>query len=286
MRRTDPVGRQPGDPRRGRPLRAGRIDLWIARTDHPGAAGVARRIRELLPTDEQAEARRFRRAQDQQQFVIARAMVRWSLSRHFPLRAADWRFDRDDYGKPFVAFPHVLPSVQFSISHTDGMIACVVTRSAEAGVDAEKVEHNQDLPLVAGRVFSPAELVGLGELSGAAWTRRFFELWTLKEAYAKARGLGLSLTWSDIDFEPGPNNTARVRFASAFGDDPALWAFWRRSMRSGHVVAVAAKRNFSGPLEVVPRRIGLDEIVLSMVHEPDMPARRKHIRCDGSTGAA
>jgi 4'-phosphopantetheinyl transferase len=234
-------------------------------TDVPSDAAAAGRLQEILSADERTESRRFRRARDQHQFIIARGLVRLVLSQYFAIPAGDWRFDRDNYGKPFVASPQIRPPVRFSVSHTEGLIACLVTRSGEAAVDAEKVEYNRDLPLVASQVFSPVELAALSELSGWNWTTRFFDLWTLKEAYSKARGLGLSLTWSDINFELGPDNAIYAEFASALNDDPSVWAFWRCPLSSRHIVAIAVKRQCHSKLEIIHRAVGFDELSLNLV---------------------
>jgi 4'-phosphopantetheinyl transferase len=247
-----------------RTLRAGQLQLWTVGTDDPADAAIACRLQRILSADEQMESRRFRRARDRDQFIIARALVRLALSQYFPIPAGDWRFDRDNYGKPFVASPQIWPPVRFNVSHTEGLIACLVTRSGEAAVDAEKVEYSRDLPLVARRVFSPAELTALSELSGRNWTTRFFDLWTLKEAYAKARGLGLSLMWSDISFELGPDNAISAHFSSALNDDPSVWVFWRCPLSSRHIIAVAVKRDFQNTLEIVQEWVRFDELSMKL----------------------
>ena len=247
-----------------RTLRAGQLYLRTVTTGGSVDAPIACSLQGILSEDEQTQSRRFRRVRDQHQFIIARGLVRLALSECFRIPAGDWRFDRDYYGKPFVVSPPEWSSVRFSVSHTEGLIACLVTRSDEAAVDAEKVGYNRDLPLVASQVFSPSELTALSELSGRDWTTRFFDLWTLKEAYAKARGLGLSLTWSDISFDLGPDN-AIAHFANALNDDPSVWAFWRRTLPSQHVIAVAAKREFHGALEIIQQSASIDEVSMTLV---------------------
>lgn len=252
-----------------RTLRADQAHLWTVGTDGPVDAAIACRIQGILSTDEQTESQRFRRARDQHQFIFARALVRLALSQYVPIPAGDWRFERNHYGKPFVAFPQVWPPLRFSISHTEGLIVCLVTRSGEAAVDAEKIEYNRDLPLVAREVFSPSELIALSGLSGWNWTTRFFDLWTLKEAYSKARGLGLSLTWRDISFELGSDNSIYASFASALNDDPSVWAFWRHPLSSRHTVAVAAKRNGHSMREIIHRSVSVDALSLNLVPVPN-----------------
>jgi 4'-phosphopantetheinyl transferase len=240
------------------PLTPGRLHLWTVRTDDLNDGVIASRLAPILSTDEQNEARRFRRPRDQHQFVIARALARLALSRHIPVAAADWRFDRDENRKPLIAAPEISPPVRFSISHTQGLVACLIGLCAEAAVDVEKIEPNQDLALVARQVLSPAEQAALNALSGADWTARFFDYWTLKEAYAKARGLGLGLPLNAIGFELEPDETIRAHFAPGVDDDPSAWVFWRRHLPPQHTISVAAKKDVDREFELVVRSVEFD----------------------------
>jgi 4'-phosphopantetheinyl transferase len=234
-------------------LRPGLMYLWTALTRDQSISG----LQVILSTDEQKQARRFRRAKDWHQFVIAHALVRLALSRHFPVPASGWHFDRDRNGKPFIAAPEMSPAVQFSISHTEGLVACLITLSAEAAVDVEKVEYTSDLAMVAHQIFSPTELRALRVLSGKDWTARFFDYWTLKEAYAKAQGLGLVFALGDIGFELGPENRISANYASPV-DDPLAWIFWRDHPQSQHAISLAVKRDFDDECEIIHRSVKFD----------------------------
>ncbi len=252
-----------------RDSRIDQVHLWTFGIDGPVDVAIAHRLQGILSADEQTESRRFHRTRDQYQFIVARALVRLALSQYVPIPAGWWRFERDYYGKPFVTAPQIWPPVQFSVSHTEGLIACLVTRLCEAAVDVEKVEYARDLRLVAREVFSPAELIALSELSGSNWTTRFFDIWTLKEAYSKARGLGLSLMWKDISFELGSGNSICAHFTSALNDDPSAWAFWRHRLPTRHTVAVAAKGDRRGRLEIIQQSVRFDPINLKLVPVPN-----------------
>ncbi len=239
-------------------LRPGQMYLWTLLTDNTIDAATVCRLQVICSADERIEARRFHRVTDQQQFVIARALVRLALSHHFPIPAGAWRFERDCNRRPFIVAPETSPPIRFSVSHTQGLVACLITLSAEAAVDVEKIEHHQDLAPVARHILSPAEQRTLSVLSGRNWTTSFFDHWTLKEAYAKARGLGLSLPLNDIGFELKPDDSIHVHFASQLNDDPSAWVFWRRNLSPQHIVSVAAKRDFGDAYEIIHRSVKLD----------------------------
>jgi len=237
-------------------LKPGQIYLWTLSTEGTPSPATAHCLHGILSDSERDEARRFQRLADWQQFVVARALLRTALSRHFLVPAGDWRFDRDENGKPFIVAPALYSPARFSVSHTQGLVACLITLSAEAaGVDVEKIEHKPDLPLVAEQVLSNAERAALSTLSGKEWTTRFFEHWTLKEAYAKARGLGLGLAFRDISFETTQRNTELAQFAFRAHDNSSAWVFWHRHLPSRHIISVAVKKHCSREPEIVLRQV-------------------------------
>jgi 4'-phosphopantetheinyl transferase len=238
-------------------IRPGQLHLWTVRTGELTGSAIADRVAGMLTADERNEALRFHRAGDRHRFVIARALARLALSHHFCVAPADWRFERDHNRKPFIAAPEISPSARFSISHTQGLVACLISLSAEAAVDVENIDSDQDLALVARQVLSPAEQAAMSLLSGKEWAARFFDYWTLKEAYAKARGMGLGLALSDVGFELAPDDTIGACFASAVDDDPAAWVFWRRRVPP-HTISVAARKDFDGECELILRPFEFD----------------------------
>jgi len=85
------------------PLSPGQLHLWTLRTDNLDDSAIAARVIEILSADERNEARRFRRAGDQHQFVIVRALARLALSSYFPVAAGGtaWQSrQKKDVGHP------------------------------------------------------------------------------------------------------------------------------------------------------------------------------------------
>lgn len=114
------------------------------------------------------------------------------------------------------------PDVRFSVSRTAGLAVLAVTRGREIGVDVERVEPRRALGPIADRLFAPQEAAELHELPRGARVSRFYELWTRKEAYAKALGTGFAVPldrlrpasgWlvRDLPLEPGYAGALCVR---------------------------------------------------------------------------
>ena len=97
-----------------------------------------------------------------------------------------------EYGKPYF---ENLPNIHYNISHAEGIIACYVGRF-EAGIDAEPVRKYR--PNVVKRVFSEAEKEMLERSDEKDLL--FCKLWTLKESYVKAIGIGVSYPMKNIEF--------------------------------------------------------------------------------------
>jgi 4'-phosphopantetheinyl transferase len=173
---------------------------------------------------------------DRASFALAHALVRHALSAMDPRPAATWEFGVSPTGKPFVLGGGEL---RFSLSHTTGAAAVVVARDREVGVDIEPIDRPlHDLPRMLA-VLSKAEQAELAELDEDARTRRFLEIWTLKEAYMKGIGQGLALPLDSFWFEESADGEVDVREAN----QPATkrnWRFWQDRPWPGYVVAVAA----------------------------------------------
>lgn len=188
----------------------------------PGAlrADVRERFAGWLSAEERARAARFVRDADRERFVVGRGLARCLLTDVTGIDPVEWRFEVDERGRPEVAAP-VTPW-RFSISHTDGAVACVAARGAACGVDVERVRALRDWRGVAEQVFSRDERQRLEALGERHRPELFFRLWTLKEAYVKARGAGLTLPVRGITVRP-EGEPIGLELAPELRDDPQRW---------------------------------------------------------------
>ena len=160
----------------------------MVRTDD-APPDTVERLWYLMTEGERARCLRLVRDVDRRTFAITRALVRRSLSGYGPTAPADWHFVTNQHQCPFVDPVQAgTPPLQFNLSHTHGLVALAVTRGHRVGVDVERVTRVVDLA-VADRHFAPAEVRDLRRLPAEEQPVAFFEYWTLKEAYIKARGM-------------------------------------------------------------------------------------------------
>lgn len=155
-----------------------------------------------LSAEERARRDRFHFPSDRRDFAAAHDLLRRTLSIYRDVSPADWRFKTNEYGKPSIdsVDPH-LTSLSFSLTHTSGCVACGVTLRSAVGVDVERADRSQATMEIASRYFSLGEVDSLRKHSYETSRIKFTELWTLKEAYLKAIGVGLSGSLSSATFE-------------------------------------------------------------------------------------
>ncbi|MDQ0394912.1 4'-phosphopantetheinyl transferase family protein [Labrys monachus] len=207
------------------------ILVCTARID-PGLELVQGRLLDLLDDAERASAARFAFEIHRRSYIAAHALKRLALSMAEPRRPADWRFDPGPWGKPRV---RSVPDLHFNISHCPGLVCCAVAKTLEVGVDVEQVRLAPPFE-IAPSVFSASERRWLQDLPAAERPRGFCRLWTLKEAFVKASGRGLTQQLTDFSFFFEP---LRVSFCDPALGDSGKWCFHQRAADDAHFLALA-----------------------------------------------
>lgn len=218
------------------------VHIWAAFPDDVDTRAATKRFESWLSEDEVARYHRFRRDEDRELFLVARATLRHSLSQYVDVEPGQWRFVTADGERPELAAPFDALGLHFSVSHTPGLVACLVSDSGEVGIDVEGAGRVPDVFKLAAVVCSGAEIDTLKRLPPIAAEARFYELWTLKEAYAKARGTGLAFPLNKLTFAGGGDIPVSADFDSPIEDRPDQWQFalWRPSPE--HQGALALRR--------------------------------------------
>ena len=220
----------------------GHAHLWWVRPEPLTDPTQLARCRAMLSDEERQKTDRYYFARDRHTCLITRALVRVTLSRYDGVTPPGWRFRANAHGRPEIASP--TSTLRFNLSHTNGLIVCLVSRGREVGVDVESLDRAHRWLDLAERFFAPSEAVALRRVDVADRPTQFLEYWTLKESYIKARGLGLAIPLADFSFDlpTRASDEIRVRFTPAIDDDPARWQFTLERCGPGHLVATAVER--------------------------------------------
>ena len=215
-------------------LTAGDVHVRYRRTDLLDEAALSSAIA-LLSEEEHARFDRIRTQPDRDEYAIAHALLRSTLSALGDRPPASWRFATGPYGKPALA--DSAPPLSFNLSHARGLVACAVAARADVGLDIESIRRATNWRGIASRYFSSAELAEIDRAEPERQAVRFFELWTLKEAFVKALGVGLSQPLSAMTFSA--ERPDAITFAPPSDVAAAVWQFGLYAPTPAHRLAVA-----------------------------------------------
>jgi 4'-phosphopantetheinyl transferase len=232
------------------------LDVSYVLTGGAGETSCARLLPQLTPED-RARAARFLLVKDQLAFCVGRVLVRRLLSQYAPEPAGGWRIAQSEFGKPALLPAPGVPDIRFNISHSTGVVAVAISLEREIGVDVESVDDKIDFLEIARSQFSFVEVELLESLSRQSQRDAFFTLWTLKEAWTKARGTGLSLSLSDFAFTLDP---LTISFSPQLALDPKAWFFSQDRLSPTLRLAIAAQRRPEEQLTYSKREVRLAEL--------------------------
>lgn len=201
----------------------------------------------MLHLHEVESAQRLVRHRDRAAYVAAHALLRQVLSTYDRTPPSAWSFDTGANGKPVLSGRHLTSDLSFNLSHTSGLVACVVSRTRDVGIDVELIDPRVEALEIASRFFSESEAAALRASVESERQARFAEIWTLKEAYVKAIGTGLSTPLHAFAF--AYEGATALRFAPAVGEH-ADWQFALFAPTPHHRMSVAARRRARETLRI------------------------------------
>jgi len=216
------------------------VHLYFCLSDQVTDASLLCRYQSLLTEEETEQMSRLYFTGHRHQFLLTRALVRCCLSRYHAVEPAEWRFTKNPYGKPQASHPDIERTTRFNLSHARGLIICGIAPGVDIGVDVEDTERTTQAAFDSlASYFSEQEIRDLAELTEDRQKQRFFDYWTLKEAYIKARGKGLALPLGQFSFHFTGDTLSEFRVQPELGDDARNWQFWRISMSGHYRIAIA-----------------------------------------------
>jgi 4'-phosphopantetheinyl transferase len=233
------------------------IHLWFAFLEDTEDARLLADYRQLLTAAERRQESLFHFHKDRRRYLVTRALARVVLSR-FAAKAPDQlRFNTNEYGKPAVAdLDPDVAGLSFNLSHTGNLIVLAVAHDCALGVDTESVTAKPACTDLADRFFTKDEAAALRALPSGMQQERFFEYWTLKEAYIKARGMGLAIALDRFGFHFPSSERVSMWMHPDLGDCPSRWRFWQLRAATEYLIAVCAEQHEAAPsFDITTRRI-------------------------------
>lgn len=230
------------------------VCVWYVDTNalfrHPARVAISESA--LEPADAQ-RYRGYRHDADRLMFLAGRVMARALVGRALGIAPGEWTWREGLRGRPEIAAPET--ALRFNLAHSAGLVVCALANGRDVGVDVEYLRRRPVDPQVVPRYCAPDEVRDIQAHGPHGWHDRFLLYWTLKEAYLKARGLGISVALADISFAVD-GGAPRVDFLGSLAGTDNRWTFQIVRPTTEHVLAVAA------PSDPAPPAIAVAPFVL------------------------
>jgi 4'-phosphopantetheinyl transferase len=217
-------------------LTSAEVHLWQASLDKRLADSVERH----LSADEISRADRFHFAKDRIHFVAARGLLRTLLSAYLGVNSDKLKFSYAEKGKPALQESHQ-SAINFNLAHSHGMAVYAFSHCREIGVDLEYMREDVANEDIAERFFSGREIKMLAAVPVELRKQAFFNCWTRKEAYIKARGEGLSMPLDEFDVSLEPGEPAALLANHKEPAEVSRWSMRSISVPSDYVAALCVE---------------------------------------------
>jgi len=222
----------------------GEVHVWRATLDWPSKSLAG--LEQCLSSDERERLERFRFERDSRRYLVGRGALRTVLGRYLDVGPERLRFDYTPFGKPYLT-PGLMGDVTafedliFNVSHSGKLLLIAVAAGRALGIDVEQVRADVEVESIAARYFSPREQSALAKLTGMEQVEAFFDCWTRKEAYIKAKGDGLSLPLDQFDVSLLPGEAARLLETRPDRDEARRWDLIELDVAAEYKAALAVE---------------------------------------------
>lgn len=195
----------------------------------------------LLNVEEAKKAAQFYFEKDRRRFIVTHGLLRKLLAGYTNIPAAQLNFHHNAYGKPELSDQPQKATLHFNLSHSHELIVYAFTYAGDIGVDIEYMRADIEYEQLTRRYFSPFENVELRRLPLSQCQQAFFNCWTRKEAYIKARGLGLSLALDSFDVTVRPDDPVKLLASRENAQEANRWLFASLPMSPQYAGTVIAE---------------------------------------------
>jgi 4'-phosphopantetheinyl transferase len=224
-------------PPRDLDLTSNEVHVWRAALDH--TASRIEFLQRTLSLDEQKRAERYYFQKHREHFVVARGLLRAILGHYLDVEPGQLRFRYNAYGKPALAEEFGRHGLRFNLAHSHGLVLYAVTYGREVGCDLEILRRELANQQIAERFFSSREIATLRALPACMQHEAFFNCWTRKEAFIKARGEGLSIPLDQFEVSLTPGAPAVLLRTPRDPQEASRWSLQELRPGPGYMAAVA-----------------------------------------------
>lgn len=194
-----------------------------------------------LCPEELVRAARFLSDESRTEFLFGRSLLRHLLGVRTKTAPDQLTFSYGPCGKPYLESPTTAEQVQFNISHSNGQVIIALCDNRRVGVDIERIRPETDWQPVARHCFSPAEIDALRSFPPDLRSAAFFRIWTCKEAFLKATGVGLAEPRPGIEVILIPDREPELRTSQSAVANASKWRLRSLPLGNGYVGALVVE---------------------------------------------
>lgn len=197
------------------------VHVWRAKLDP--SEECTKQLTRMLSDDEQKKMRRFHYDKDRKRFIVTRGVLRKIMSRYLNIKPSHIQFGYSTHGKPYLVEKLRGEKICFNLSYSHNLSLYAFTKSRRVGIDIEYVRPFVDVDQIVAGFFSSNEQAIWQQLPEKQKQEAFFNCWTRKEAYIKARGEGLSLPLDQFEVSFAPGKPAALLGTDGALDQTSRW---------------------------------------------------------------
>ena len=217
-------------------LEGAEVHIWRASLDQP--PDLTANFNDLLQPGESTRAARMPLPAVRRRFITARGILRLLLGVYLDEKPQGIKFAYGSQGKPRLADSSAL-QLYFNLSHSENLVLFAFARGGEIGIDLEYAKPIEDKDKIARRYFSEDERAAYNALPDTQKLQGFYNCWTRKEAYIKARGGGLSIPLDRFSVSLKPGEPAVLLNPVSDPEDAKHWDIRHLHPAPGYVGALA-----------------------------------------------
>lgn len=215
------------------------IHVWYASLNQPLAS--FERLALLLSVDEQARAKRFYFEKDRTRYASGRGILRSILGHYLNVEPQHIQLCYGEYGKPSLEKRYAETALNFNISHSNDLALYAIARGKSVGIDLEHIREIADMDQVVKKFFAEKEQATFYNLHPNERREAFFKVWTRKEAYLKAIGVGLSEPLHYVEVSVSPQDQPGLLSVVGTSQDASHWSLQDMASPPGYVATLAVE---------------------------------------------
>jgi 4'-phosphopantetheinyl transferase len=224
--------------------------VWYLAPESIEDIATRERLLRWLSVEERDRMQKFHAPRHRHTYLVAHALVRGALARELGCAPSELIFENNAFGKPSVVLPAASTKLEFNLSHTEGMCVVALSRSSRVGCDVESLNQPSLEVDIARNFFTPEESEEIMMHPPARQVERLLTYWTLKEAYIKAEGQGLSMGLDTFYFSLQENQSPRLMLKSGAQQPSAAWQFKQIMISDHYLFSLAIETGHGGDIDI------------------------------------